>query len=368
MTWLYAALNMADTDAEVRLNQAGIQLVYEATQQHLALYNGQLDTMLATFNARMTEQWKFVYHLPATGMMQKLGNQDRPAVGKSAGKWDVALPLENFGDAISGDRVSIAYMTLEKYQNEVDGILLRNAMTMSYEMMKALFNNADRPFPDEIGGDLVLRSLANGDATLYPPVFGATAAAPANHYAITNYAMAAISATNNPLILPVRTLRQRFGLQQGGSRIVTFLNPDDGISEKLEEELPGYVKVEDFRVRSGDDTAQVVQFPAGMPGIVVGVVSGTWIVEWESMPPGYLFTMHLDADPPLARRRDPANTGLAPGLQLLTEDINAHNPYATSSWSNRYGFGVLNRLNGFMTQVAVGTNYQVPDIYQTITL
>ena len=87
-------------------------------------------------------------------------------------------------------------------------------------------------------------------------------------------------------------------------------------------------------------------------------------MEWRWIPSGYLLGIHLDAPKPLIRRVDPPETGLGDGLQLIVEDVQS--PIWKSSWRDRFGYGVGNRLNGVVMDLTAsgGANtYTIPTIY-----
>jgi hypothetical protein len=79
------------------------------------------------------------------------------------------------------------------------------------------------------------------------------------------------------------------------------------------------------------------------------------------VPATYGIALHLDAPKPLKRRVDPASTGLGRGLQLVSS--NEEFPLQGATYRNRYGFGVGNRLNGVVMEIAAGGGYTVPTGY-----
>jgi hypothetical protein len=77
-----------------------------------------------------------------------------------------------------------------------------------------------------------------------------------------------------------------------------------------------------------------------------------------------MIAVHFGAPRPLMKRIDPPETGLAPGLQMLAADLES--PFFRYEWSNRFGFGGGNRLNGAIIDLtaAGGANtYTIPTIY-----
>jgi len=116
-----------------------------------------------------------------------------------------------------------------------------------------------------------------------------------------------------------------------------------------------------MRIQPGDDTATVFGLPAGLPGRILGTVSGAWVVEWRHLPATYTVSIHLDAPAPLAMRVDPTYTGLGSGLQLVS--TNDKYPFSESFYSHRFGVAAANRLNGVVMEIAAGGTYSVPTGY-----
>jgi hypothetical protein len=357
MSQIYAALGIADTDRSY-INTLGQAVVYEATQELLAQYNAELAAAMAVFVERTTTDHKIRYKLPMTGRMQRRGGQARSGAVKATGQWDVALPLEEFGDAVAGDRVTMAYMTIQEYDRHLDGIMIRNTNTRRYELLRTLFRNDARTFVDDNYGDLTIQPLANGDAVLYPPVVGSETEATANHFIVSGYAATAISDTNNPIKVLVRRLVARFGSEQGNSNIGVFIHSDQ---TDLVSDLADFVEVTDRFVVLGDDGETLSGLPQNVPGRVIGRVDGAWVIEWDHIPSGYMAAIHFAAPRPALQRVDPADTGLSSGLQLVATD--ERYPFQGAQWSDRFGLGIGNRLNGAVLQLKASGSYDIPTIF-----
>jgi hypothetical protein len=360
-TSIYGAIGIAETAADqVYVQTIGYDLVYEAAQAWLAEYNMELELAMDAFVERTTDRHSERYKLPPTGRLQRRGGQARSAAAKAAGSWDVAYPLEDFGDVVAGDDVALAYMTAQQFQLHLDGVASRNTGTVRYELLKSLFNNTARSFNDETLNTptLTIQPLANGDSVLYPPVLGSEAAAAENHYIETNYLAAAISDTNNPYATIAAELEEHFGQAQGGSNIVAFINTAQVAKTR---DLTDFVSVEEMGIVFGQDTAVAVNIPIGLPGRIIGRVSGVWVSEWPWVPANYILGVHLDAPRPIVRRIDPAATGLGQGLQLVTQTFD--NPFQSAFWRHRFGFGCGNRLNGVVLELGTGGDYSIPSGY-----
>lgn len=359
MSGIFGALSLDDNDRSF-VNTVGQEVVYEAVNQVLAQHNADLMAAMSVFVDGETESFKFRYILPGGGYLQRRGGQGQSGNAKRTGSWDVALPLEDFGAALGGDDVSLAYMTMQELDAHLNTIIQQDINTMRLEILKSLLDNVNYTFTDPIHGSLSIKALANGDGTVYPPVLGAATEAEETHHLETNYAPSSISDTNDPYVTAANELEEHFGAPTSGSNIVQFINPD-AVSKT--RDLAAFVPVTDMGIQTGQDTATVLGLPGNLPGRLLGrhEEAGVWIAEWRWLPATYQVAVHLDAPKPLRVRRDPANTGLPTGLQLIsTSDTH---PMQNSHYRNRYGLAVVNRLNGVVLELGTGGTYTVPTGY-----
>lgn len=358
MSAIYGILNIKDTD-RVFLNTIGQRVVYDAVSQVLQMHNEALAGAMAVFVQETTSDHKLRYKLPGGGRLQRRGGHAQSAAVKAIGHWDVAFPLEEFGDQLAADRVAYAYMTIQDLNRHLDTVLLRDINTVRHELLYALFNNTSRTFADDLWGDLTIQPLANGDSVLYPPLQGSEDGATANYYLVSGYAASAISDSNDPVVTLIKTLEKRYGSVSGGSRIVVFINENQTAAV---QGLTNFVEVIDRNIQPGTQTALPVGAPS-VPGRLIGRhASGAWVSEWPWIPDGYMLGVHLDAPAPLMQRVDPDYTGLPRGLQLVAEsDVY---PFEQSHYTHRFGFGVGNRLNGVVMQLTTDVTYTVPAAYQ----
>jgi hypothetical protein len=362
MANLFGAIGLSESD---RLFNGTIQqgVIYEETQKFLDIYNTDLANAIAIFVDGKTDRIKERYRLPGNGYMQRRGRSSAPGAVKASGSFDVGYPLIDFGDALSADDVTMAYMTAHEYSLHLQSITNRDVNTYRFELLRALFNGSSYTFSDEVLGDVTVQPLANGDATLYPPTLGTTADATASMYAGSNYVSSGITDSNNPVKTIVAALQARWGTPTGGSNIAVFVNPAEAT---MIQGLTDFVKVQYHLVHPGVNTATV-----DIPGVdnrllgasweVIGTCSGATICKWAYIPAGYMAGVHLDAPPPLVERIDPADTGLGSGLQLVAKDMDVI--FETAFWRHRYGLGVRNRLNGYVLQLVASTSYTAPAIY-----
>jgi hypothetical protein len=355
MSWLLGALKLDDADRTRTVNNVGQGAIFTATRDYIARINADRQAAAGVFVERTTDRYTERYYAPGGGFLQRRGRQTQTASVKAGGSWDVAFPLEDFGAQISGDDVALAYMTLEAYQRHVDTVVIQDTNTYRFEILRALVNSTAGTFIDPIYGSLTIQRLANGDATLFPPLLGATAEATDTHYLESGYAASAISDANNPFVTIREELEEHWGTD---GNIAVFIN---NAQVAKTEALADFDEVNDRFVRAGADTATVINVPANMPGRVIGRTNNVWVVEWRYVPAGYLIGIDLSAPAPLVERVDPADTGLGQGLQLVAED--EIYPFRMAHWRHRFGLGAGNRLNGVVLELGTGGTYTVPTGY-----
>jgi hypothetical protein len=356
---IFGALGIPDDDYSFVLT-FGQEAVFDATQQLLGNHNADLGAFESAFVERSTYNHKTRYYLETGGRLQKVTNRTRALDTKAQGNWDVAYPLEEWGARIAGNRVQMAYMSTGQYGRHIQMVLNSDVNTRRFEMLKAIFNNAPPAFLDENWGSLPVQPLANGDATLYPPVVGAEVNATANNYLCTGFAPASISDKNDPISPSVDQIESYFGIPTGGSNVAVFLNKANvGLVQSLTQFNPIEYRFQEL----GANVTQAVGYPDSLPGRILGEYAGkALVVRWDWVPANYTLTVHLDAPKPLTKRIDPPAVGLPEGLQLIAQTM--EHPFREAEWSNRFGYAVGNRLNGVVSFIDASGTYAVPTQYQ----
>jgi len=359
MSTIFGHLNLNDNDRVFNATQ-GQRVIYDAIQAYVNTKNAEMNAAYGVFVGETTANYKERYKLPGGGYMQEIDAAQRPDAVKNYGSWDVAYPLRNYADAVAGSRVDRAYMTAQELENNVIGVMNRSINITRRELLRALLYKEDETFVDPLWGSLTVKGLATGstDGVLYPPLPGATAEAVRQRYNGLNYIASAIDDSHNPYETIADALTADFGQQQGNSNVAVFINSAQKAKTKA---LGDFDELNDRFVVPGANVNQLTGLPANLPGIIIGRVSGCWVVQWDFMPSGYLLGVHLDAPAPLKKRIDPADTGLGDGLQLVVGDESEY-PLVSSYWQNRFGFGVGNRLNGYAAQLVGSTTYTSPTI------
>jgi hypothetical protein len=356
---IYGALNLTDSDYAY-VNTLGQQVIYDATLAVLGDHNADLAAAEAVFIQGTTFDHVMKYKLPQSGMLQKQTSKVRTGFKKPGPGWDVGFPLDEWGTEIGWDRVQMAYTSLQQYNLTLEGVKRQDRNTRRRQMLAALFPSASYVYKDENWPDITVQPLANGDAVTYPPIIGSLADTTANNYLVSGYIGSAISDTSNPFPTIVNQLEQFFGTPTGGSNIAVFIN---NAETPYVQALTNFDPIGNRFVKYGANVSLVdeTKFPAGLPGRVIGESDSALIVEWRWIPAGYMVAIHLDAPAPLMRRIDPPAVGLGDGLQLIVEDMDE--PIRSSGWSHRFGYGVANRLNAVIMQLAAPGAYAAPAAY-----
>jgi hypothetical protein len=362
MTNWYGMLGLSDTSRVFGSTEGQIQ-VYNAATAYIDQVNMQLAEQMTLLVSETTTNHIERYRLPGGGRLQRRGINTQTGATRASGYWDVAYPLEDFGDQKAWTDVDRGYMTMADFNLQMEDVIAKDIATVRYEMLKPLFNNtAPRTFSDRIWGDISLVPLAAGESgILYPPISGSETEATENLYYGTNYVASSISDSNNPITGIVAKLEDHFGESQGGERIVVFVKSGSTAVTKIKA-LTNFVDANIAGVTYGanQSTVDAGSLP-NVPGRIIGYVDGAYISEWRWMPAEYLLGIHMDAPAPLKMRVDPADTGLGTGLQLVATD--ERYPITSSHFRHRFGFGVANRLNGVVVQLVASTSYTIPTAY-----
>lgn len=360
MSAIAGILNVADPE-HAFISNIGQGLVFDAINELMLQYNEELAAATSIFIEDETEKFKFRHLLPGGGRLQQMGHQAPAGAMKRDGSYDVALPLRHWGVEIAGTRVDMAYMTVQELDTHLENVMQQNLNTLRWRILTALFEDTNLTYLDEHHGALTVTRLANTDGTLYPPVLGSETESDDDHYSETAYNVAAIADANNPVVTLRNEIAEHFGGIGSGGREFVYLHGADQTAYLAA--ITGFVAIEDQYVASGDNTALVRSYPAGVPGRCHGRLSGAHLFEWDGWIPDTYGLMILRGVPaPLYRRHDPAATGLGRGLQLVAKDVN--HPIERSSFENRYGLGVVNRLSAACIEISGGGGtYAVPDAY-----
>lgn len=356
MSGIFGALGLDDSDRAFTKTEGQV-LALDLINSYFNRVSMDIAEQMALFVESETSNHNERYKLPGGGYLQQRGVQSSVANVKAYGGYDVAYPLFDWGAAVGGDDVSMAYMTVGDLERHIMTVAIQNVNTVRFQMLRRIFKNTTDTYADPLWGSLTIQPLANNDAVTYAPVLGSSTEAVEMHYLESGYAASAISDTNNPYIVMRGELEEHFGASTGGNNIVVFIHPDE-VPET--EDLSDFDPVEDNFIRSASTVNIPFNLP-NVPGRIIGRTNGVWVVEWRYMPTGYAIGIDMEVAPPLKMRIDPADTGLGRGLQLVARQMTF--PFDTAFYRHRFGFGVGNRLNGVVMEFGTGGTYSIPAAY-----
>lgn len=360
MSYLFGHLNVSATEHGF-IAKAGQELVFEAANEYIQRVNRDMQQAISAFVSTNTESFKERYKLPGGGHLQRRDADGRVRNIRANGQWDVAYPIEDFGAGLDINDVTLGYMTGQELSNHINTVVVQNANTVRFEILKRLFNNTQTTFTDPHHGALSIEPLANGDSVTYPPVLGSESEAAEDHYLGSSYAASSISDTNDPFVEIADELEEHFGAPTGGSNIVVFVN---NAQTSKTRDLAAFTAVADMGISYGNDTSLSTvppQLRAMSSAKILGRhdEAGCWIAEWRYIPANYVLGTHLDAEAPLKMRIDPSSTGLGSGLQMVNDSFDY--PHQQIDWRHRFGVGASNRLNGVVKDMSnTDSDYDIP--------
>jgi len=293
---------------------------------------------------------------------QVLGPDGRPLETRVEGEIEVAYPWWRYGWAFGGNSETAAALTVADTDRVVKSKTAGNARRHMREINRAFWGNANYQFTDEKqfkedSGTLTVRRLANGDGTLYAPTINSDDEADDNHYLVSGYEAADISATNNPFQTLAEEIREHYDSVQ---TVVAFVNPAQ--RNQVLTGLPNFVDADVEGITKGATEARAAELGGtNVPGDFLGIDgdSGVYVYAWGRTPAGYISAFAVGVPAPL-KMRIPRLAALQ-GFKLEAEE--EHNPMWKRTFRERFGYGVANRLGAAVMQLKADGAYQIPATY-----
>lgn len=333
-----------------RVNEVGADTVSAAIDAAVAEHNRQMDALLALF-AQRTTGFKVRYKTPAAARLQGLDDNGRAVPIRPAGFYDVAFPLHSAGSAWGSTYRSRAKMTVQEANDATATLIGADLRWMRDHVLAALFTNASWAHTDAEHGTLTIKGPANGDTDVYLITQGADAGATDNHFS----AQAAVVADGTD---PTENIVNELTEHPENSGDVVLLIPT--AQKASYKGLAAFHPVADPKIQRGSGS-DVLTANLGIdtPGEVFGYHDdGAWLVEWKSLPAGYIVGATTDGEAPLALREEEEST--LQGFNRVAER-NDH-PFYESQWLRIAGFGAWNRTGAFVQRVGNGA-YAIPTGY-----
>jgi hypothetical protein len=346
---LYGFYNLRDLLSQ-RVTDSLIPQVNAAIDATLAEHNRQMNALLSLFVQRTTD-YKIRYRSAAAKRLQPLDEIGRALPTKRAGYYEVAFPIQDAGDAFGQDYVTRAKMTVQEVNDWLNDTLVADRRWMRDHILSALFTNVTWTYPDQQYGDLTIQPLANGDSVTYLIQAGSDAGATATNH--TGQAAAIADATN-----PYPTLKNLLmNHPENGGQVIALI--PSGLRATTEA-LATFRETVDPNVRpAAADSVLTGSLGVAVPGTVIGYeTSGTWIVEWPSLPAGYIIAVPTEGPRPLAMREHPEAE--LQGFRRVAQRDDY--PWFESQYVRRAGFGAWNRVGAAVIEIS-DASYDIPTGY-----
>ncbi len=345
-----------------RIEDVGIQRVFNAVQTSLTEFSRQVDAASALFMEDVSS-YQFQFDLAAHTRLAPIDIEDgtlRPM--RAQGHYDVAYPIDAAGGAFGHSRVEQMYMTVEDAMKETAAMQEAYKRWRRDYILAALFTNANRSYVDRLEnhGTLTVMPLANNDTVTYWKRGGQDVEATDNHFLTHTYAGSDISNTNDPYEAAATEIREHDLVNTGE---VVHLIPTASVAPTLL--LTAFKDMPDMNLTQAQDTEYVRgRLGVSVPGTLWGyhATAKSWIAEWASLPSNYMITLMTGGTRPLGRRQ-PILPGLRGGLRLVGEITRW--PYTSVQYQVREGFGALNRVGAVIDQFNTASPYAAPSGYTT---
>lgn len=281
---------------------------------------------------------------------QELGIDGRPLETHVENFYDIGFGLKRVGWALGWNTEEAAAMTVADLDRETSAKLNGNARRHTKEILKALMRSQNYVYGDAIAGNVTVRRLANTDGTLY-----GYPGAEDNHYLVTGYAAASMSATNNPFALLASEVREHYSTT---TRIIAFINSAQ--RQQVLTLLPSFVDQPVAGIRPGVAVDTPLDPGLNVPGEFIGTdgASGVFVYVWDRVPAGYVLGGTPDQPAPL-KRRVPQFATLQ-GFKVVAEE--EHLPFYKRTWLERFGYAVAARLTWVSIQITTNGAYTDPVI------
>lgn len=345
-------LRVEDTTALTEVDPVEIN---DAINQLLARYQRERNEAQSLLVSGEVQRASELVRLAGIDEGQEIGPDGRPLETHISGEYTAGFPMIRYGWALGYNEETAAALTVGDLDRNVTAKVAGNARRHRRDIAKALFGNANYTYTDTIegAGAVTVVRLANDDGTDFD---GDEVDDNENHYLVSNYVAADISATNNPLVTLANEISEHF---DGTTRIVAFINQAQR-ADLVDGLATAFVDADIAGITPAAADARATALGANVPGTFVGVdgASGVYVYVWDQVPSGYILAMTPDAPGPVVRRV-PANAALR-GFNVRAEE--EHYPFYKRTWIERFGYGVRNRLNAAVMQLKASGTYDVPAI------
>ncbi len=340
-----------------RVTTIGTETVNAAIDQAMAEHRRQLDLLTGIFTRRTTD-FQINYRSVAVTRNQPLDEFGRPVPIKAPGRYTVALPLQDSGNAFAYDWQAGLAATVEDVNNNINAIQMGDMRWVFDHIFAALFASAAWSYTDPQYGALTILPLASGDTQTYNVFAGSDTGATDTHLLAQLNAIGGGADNPYPAIYTELTEHPENG---SGGRVIAFI-PTGLKSATTGLATFNPMPMADVRPGANSDVL-VGDIGVSVPGTVLGMEdSGVWIVENPRLPAGYIVAVKTGGDPPLAERMS-----TIPELQggMVEAPRNEDWPWYQRNFVRKSGWGAWNRVGALVYRIgnasyATPTNYASP--------
>jgi hypothetical protein len=339
--------------AGTRAMTVGVTEINRAIDEEAALYNAEMDRMIAIFADRTTEHTSR-YHMLGAETLQPVRDDGKSVPTMPGAYYDVGYPIFGGATKIGKTRVAREKMTVAELERELRQKRSADTKWIRDHMLAALLVKDSRTVVDEEKGAITVQPLANGDAVTYLKANGSVATA--QHYLAQTAGIA--DATD-----PYDDIRALLGAgADNGEPFVAFI--PTGL-QATTSALANFVELSDADIRGGSSADAVVGRAPDVPGQIIGKhKAGIWISLWDRLPANTILGLALDGPRPLAMREHMEES--LQGFKRVAD--HEDHPWYDSTFERWAGFGAANRTGAVAYQVSGGdTTYDNPSGYVNFT-
>jgi hypothetical protein len=339
-----------------RIQEVGVERVWEAVRESLAEYNRVSGALTSNF-VEMTTVAQVAVELPGTGTLQPITPDGNPLPVVPSGRYTVGFPIKGGATAWGTNRVTRQMLTVEEADRFTSDAFLKDADWKIRHVLAAIFGSASYAFHDAVGpsgaagiGSINVYGLANGDSVVYNKK-GGNVAATDNHY-LSGTATSITDSFN-----PFPTIRAELMEHPSNSGPFVSYIPTNLVDDVAT--LTEFIEVNDPDVlyQNTDNLPNAPAAILGMGDEIIGKLksSNIWLVEWSRLPDNYIITHAIGSGPFLRQREYPAEA-----LQgLFQEGFSPDGNHQEQRFIRFSGFGVYDRIAAAVYQVGTST-YAVP--------
>lgn len=348
MPILYGLLNQRDL-YDQRVTTTDVEVINTAITMSFAQWQEEMRLINTLFVMPTTKhQTKFLSVNSARLQPMDEAGQAKPV--KPSGSYTRGFPIQMGGHAWGTDYVTSEKMTLQDVANNVITAQNADMAWMRDHVIAALtYKNgtAAWTFDDPEFGSLSIYGLANGDTQEYLRAMGTGVSSTDNHLFGSTTLTAAV----------FKNIKDEIKEHpENAGPIIAFIASDQVATA---EALTGFIPVADEGVTLGANSDRLTgSLAMPYPGELIGWCEGVWVVEWKSLPDGYIIGVSTGGDKALAMRED-----VETNLRGFREVANRDNyPWYEKQFMRRAGFGAWNRVGAVVYLIGNAT-YSTPANY-----